>query len=101
MEELTTSQETALCLLITLDEMLTGEHKPRKPDEERVGCVNRLISFIRTGKCLAREEDLRMLDEFRQWRESRYSGRAPDSDSNSTPLSNDLETGQSPAPLMG
>ena len=66
MNTLTPSQETALGHLEMIIEMLTGGYNPRHREEEIRKRYAALVSFIRTGQCLAGEEDREWIERVRQ-----------------------------------
>ncbi len=67
-QELTPSQETALCHLEMLAQIITGEYKPRQPEAEMLKRYTALDTYIRRGQCLAAEEDRERIEEFRRLR---------------------------------
>jgi hypothetical protein len=73
-DSLTPSQETALCHLEMLAEMLTGEYKPRQPFAELIKRYAALDTYIRTGQCLAEEEDRERIERFWQLRRQAWQG---------------------------
>jgi len=72
--ELTSSQETALCHLEMLAQMVTGEYRPRQPSAELMKRHTALDTFIRTGQCLAAEEDRERIERFRKLRRQALQG---------------------------
>jgi hypothetical protein len=82
---LSPSQGTALCHLEMLAQMATGEYRPRQPSAEIMKRYTALDTFIRTGQCLAAEEDRERIERFRQLRRQAWQGDGPMPSSEGSP----------------